>query len=190
MPNEETANPAPLGLAGFGLTTVLLNIINAGLVPIESVGIILPMGLFYGGLAQLAAGMWVFKKGNTFGATAFSSFGCFWFAFAFILLFESLGIIQPVPVEGLAIFLVGWGIFTGYMTIGTFRISVALQVIFITLTILFFLLAIGQFVPIVHTIAGWEGIFCGFSALYTSAGTVINETWGRNVVPLGHVKKK
>jgi len=182
---EKLANPAPLGLAGFGLTTLVLNIVNADLIGKESIGMVLPMGLFYGGLAQFLAGMWEMKKSNTFGFTAFSSFGAFWMALAVMVILEDTGVIEPVPKNGLSVFLGAWGLFTAYMTIGTLRISRALQVVFGSLTILFFLLAAGEHNETVMKIAGWEGILCAASALYVSAAQVINESWGRYVAPLG-----
>ena len=181
---EKIANPAPLGLAAFGLTTLVLNIVNAGIVSAESIGMVLPLGIFYGGMAQFAAGMWEFKKGNTFGSTAFSSFGAFWIALGTMILLENNGTIEAVPKEGLAVFLIAWGIFTAYMFIGTLKLTRTLQVVFLTLTILFFLLAAGEFNTMIHKIAGYEGILCALSALYTSAAIVINETWGRDVLPL------
>ncbi len=186
---EKLANPAPLGLAGFGLTTLVLNIINADLIEKESIGMVLPLGLFYGGLAQFAAGMWEMKKDNTFGFTAFSSFGAFWMALAIMVILEDTGVVEPVPKEGLSVFLGAWGLFTAYMTIGTLRISRALQVVFITLTVLFFLLAAGEHNETVMKIAGWEGILCAASALYASAAQVVNESWGRYLAPLGLVEK-
>jgi succinate-acetate transporter protein len=185
---EKLANPAPLGLAGFGLTTLILNIVNADLIAREGIGMVLPVGLFYGGLAQFLAGMWEMKKDNTFGFTAFSSFGAFWMALAVMVILEDTEVVEPVPKNGLSVFLAAWGLFTAYMTIGTLKISRALQVVFATLTILFFLLAWGEHNETVMKVAGWEGIFCGASALYASAAQVINESWGRYVVPLGLVK--
>jgi len=186
---EKLANPAPLGLAGFGLTTLILNIVNADLVAKDSIGMVLPVGLFYGGLAQFMAGMWEMKKNNTFGFTAFSSFGAFWMALAVMVLLKDAEVIAPVAKGGMSVFLCAWGLFTGYMTIGTLKISRALQVVFATLTILFFLLAWGEHNETVLKVAGWEGIFCAFSALYASAAQVINETWGEYLLPLGLVKK-
>jgi len=186
---EKLCNPAPLGLAGFGLTTLLLNFVNADIIERESIGMVLPVGLFYGGIAQFAAGMWEAKKNNTFGFTAFSSFGAFWLAFGTMIILKDTEVIEPVPLNGLSVFLAGWGLFTAYMFIGTLKISRALQVVFGTLVILFFLLAWGERNETVHTIAGWEGIFCALSALYTSAAQVINETWGKYILPLGIIKK-
>ncbi len=182
---EQIANPAPLGLAGFGLTTLVLNVVNSGILSSESVGMVLPLGLFYGGLAQFVAGMWEAKKNNTFGFTAFASFGAFWMALGVLLVLESTGVVAKVPPSGMAVFLVAWGLFTAYMTVGTFRISVALQVVFGTLTLLFFLLAAGEHNDVVKKIAGAEGLVCAGSALYASAAGIINETWGRAVLPLG-----
>lgn len=187
---DEIANPAPLGLAGFGLTTLVLNVVNAGLIPRESIGMVLPLGLFYGGLAQFIAGMWEFKKNNTFGATAFGSFGAFWMSFATMEVFIANGMLKAVPPGGIATFLIAWGIFTGCMTIATLKISRAVQTVFATLTLLFFLLAIGVYSPTVHVIAGYEGILCALSALYTCFATVINTTWKKAVLPLGEVKAK
>jgi succinate-acetate transporter protein len=186
--SEKLANPAPLGLAGFGLTTLLLNTVNAEIISSEGIGMVLPVGLFYGGLAQFLAGMWEAKKNNTFGFTAFSSFGAFWMALGVLIILERTGVVEPVPVSGMTVFLVAWGLFTAYMTIGTLRLSVALQVVFTTLTILFFLLAIGEHNETVKQIAGYEGLLCAGSALYASAALVINETWGREMLPLGVVK--
>jgi succinate-acetate transporter protein len=185
---EKLANPAPLGLAGFGLTTLILNIVNADLIAKESIGMVLPVGLFYGGLAQFLAGMWEMKKNNTFGFTAFSSFGAFWMALGIMIILENTEVVEPVPKEGLSVFLGAWGLFTAYMTIGTLKISRALQVVFATLTVLFFLLAVGEHNETVMKIAGWEGILCAASALYASAAQVINESWGRYVAPLGLVR--
>ena len=186
---EKICNPAPLGLAGFGLTTLLLNFVNADIIERESIGMVLPVGLFYGGIAQFAAGMWEAKKNNTFGFTAFSSFGAFWMALGIMIILENTDVVDPVPKDGLTVFLCAWGLFTAYMTIGTVKISRALQVVFVTLTILFFLLAWGERNETVHTIAGWEGIFCACSALYASAAQVINEAWGQYILPLGIIKK-
>src|SRR3989339_232337 len=144
-------NPAPLGLMGFGMTTVLLNIHNAGFFPINTV--ILAMGIFYGGIAQILAGILEFKKGNTFGLTAFTSYGCFWLTLVFILLKE-----QPAtsPIF-MGIYLFLWGLFTFLMWFGTFGKNRSVQFVFLSLTILFFLLAIRDFTGsvLIGTIAGW-----------------------------------
>jgi succinate-acetate transporter protein len=187
---ETIANPAPLGLAGFGLTTLLLNVVNAGIINKSDIGMVLPVGLFYGGLAQLLAGQWEFKKNNTFGATAFTSFGAFWLAFAVMEILIINGVLNPVSAEGgLTVFLVGWGIFTTYMFVGTMRISVALMVVFGALAILFYLLAWGEHNSDVHKIAGYEGLFTAGAALYASFAQIVNETWGQYLMPLGIIKR-
>ena len=187
---ETIANPAPLGLAAFGLTTLLLNVINAEIIKSSDIGMVLPVGIFYGGLAQLLAGMWEFKKNNTFGATAFTSYGAFWLAFATMKILQINGALGAVsPEGGMAVFLVGWGIFTTYMFIGTIKISVALMVVFGGLAILFYLLAWGQHNADVHKIAGYEGLFTAGAALYTSFALIVNDTWGRDLLPLGNIKR-
>jgi hypothetical protein len=187
-PETKLANPGALGLGGFALTTFVLNIVNAGLISAENLGMVLPLGIFYGGLAQFCAGMWEVRRGDTFGATCFSSFGAFWMAVAVMVLFENTGVIAPVPREGMAVLFIAWGIFTGYATIASLKLPKGVTAIFVTLTILFFLLAIGEWSPIVHKIAGYEGIVCALIAWYCSAGILINTVHGRPVIPLGERK--
>ena len=182
---DKYGNPAPLGLLGFGMTTVLLNIANAGLIPMTSM--ILGMGVFYGGLAQVIAGIMEWKKGNTFATTAFISYGMFWLVFVAMKTMPVLGLTQAPDGKAVAAFLFMWGLFTLVMFLGTFKISRALQVVFGSLALLFFLLAIGDFTAnqsILH-FAGAEGILCGFSAIYTGLAQVINELYGRTVMPIG-----
>jgi succinate-acetate transporter protein len=181
------ANVGALGLGGFALSTFVLNVVNAGLVDAATIGIVMPVAMFYGGIAQFAAGMWDVRRGDTFGATCFSSFGAFWMGLAAFFFLRLAGVQAFVDVTpaGIAVVLVAWGIFTGYATIASLKRPRAITWIFITLTILFFLLAVGEFVPIVHTIAGYEGIVCALIAWYASAGTLINNTYGRTVLPLG-----
>lgn len=185
-----TANPAPLGLMGFGMTTVLLNLHNSGLFELGSM--ILGMGIFYGGLAQVIAGIEEWKKGNTFGATAFTSYGLFWLSLVGLLVFPKMGWAEMAENSALASYFVMWGIFTGVMFIGTLKINRALQIVFITLTILFFLLAIGTALgsSIVIRIAGLEGILCGFSAIYAGLAQVLNEVYGKTVAPIWPVEEK
>jgi succinate-acetate transporter protein len=188
--SERLANPAPLGLAAFGLTTLALNAFNAGLVDKSSEGIVWSLGIAFGGIAQFAAGMWEAKKNNTFGLTAFSAFGAFWVFLALINIFTKTGAIEPVAAEGKSLFLVLWGIFAAYMTIVTFGISRALQVTFVLLTVLFFGLAIGVHEPngnFMHAV-GWEGMVTAGAALYTSFAILLEETWGREVLPLGIIR--
>ena len=188
MSSQKIANPAPLGLMGFGMTTVLLNLLNAQIVPVEALGMILAVGFFYGGLGQVIAGIWELKNGNTFGATAFSSYGLFWLTFVFINFFPAMGLTSAVSTLALVPYLFMWGLFTFWMFLSTLKLNRALQVVFLTLTILFWLLAIGHLgFPIMNVIAGWEGILCGFSAIYTAMAEVMNEIYGRVVLPIGPV---
>lgn len=184
---DSTANPAPLGLLGFGMTTVLLNLHNAGLYELNSM--ILAMGIFYGGLAQILAGIMEWKKNNTFGTTAFTSYGLFWLTLVGLIVFPKLGWIEPTSKSALGAYLLLWGVFTLIMFFGTLRLNRALQFVFLSLTILFFLLAAGDFAanPLLTRIAGWEGIVCGASAIYTGLAQVLNEFYRRPAWPLGAV---
>ncbi|HEB37304.1 MAG TPA: hypothetical protein ENI14_01400 [Thermoplasmatales archaeon] len=180
------ANPAPLGLMGFGMTTVLLNLHNAGIFALGSM--ILAMGIFYGGLAQIIAGILEYRKGNTFGVTAFSSYGLFWLTLVALVMIPNIvpGIDAPSSVA-MGSYLFMWGLFTFLMFISTLKHNTALQFVFISLAILFWLLALGEFTgnALITTIAGYEGIICGLSAIYLAMAQVINETYGREVVPVG-----
>ena len=184
---DVTANPAPLGLLGFGLTTILLNLHNAGYFALGSM--ILAMGIFYGGLAQVIAGIMEWKKNNTFGTTAFTSYGLFWLSLVGLLVLPALGVAQATEKIAMAAYLAAWGVFTALMFIGTLRISKALQFVFGSLALLFFLLALGDATGsvMITRIAGIEGIVCGASAVYTAIAQVLNEVYGRVVLPLGPV---
>ena len=184
---DSTANPAPLGLLAFGMTTVLLNFHNAGI--FEFNAMILGMGIFYGGLAQVVAGIMEWKKKNTFGLTAFASYGFFWLTLVALLILPKLGWGDKTSNTGMEWYLIMWGLFTLLMFVGTLRLSRALQFVFGTLTILFFLLAIGEGTESaqVTQIAGYEGIICGLSAIYTGIAQVLNEIYRRTVLPLGMV---
>ncbi len=188
---DTTANPAPLGLLAFGMTTVLLNLANAGVIGLSSM--ILAMGLCYGGLAQIIAGIEEWKKKNTFGATAFTSYGLFWWSFVVLFLLPNTTAGQGFKNDkgGVIAYLIMWGIFTFVMYIGTLKLNRALQVVFLTLWILFFLLALGDITgsAALKTFTGYEGIFCGLSAIYAGLAQVLNEVYGRTVWPLGVVKK-
>jgi len=184
-----TSNPAPLGLMGFGMTTVLLNLHNAGFFGLGSM--ILGMGIFYGGLAQVIAGIMEWKKGNTFGTTAFISYGFFWLTLVALIVLPKMGLTAAPDNAAMVAYLLIWGIFTSILFIGTLRLNRALQFVFASLTILFVLLALGDFtgnVSIKH-FAGYEGIICGLSAIYAGAAQVLNEVYGKVVVPIGPVKK-
>lgn len=187
---DTTANPAPLGLLGFGMTTLLLNIHNAGFYDLNSM--IIGMGLFVGGLAQVIAGVQEWKKNNTFGATAFTAYGFFWIALVAIWLIPrtSFGADLKSDETSMGWFLLIWGIFTLGMFIGTLKLNRALQLVFGTLVVLFFLLAIGDFTGIkeIKIIAGYEGIICGSLAIYTCLAQIINEVYGKTVLPIDSKK--
>jgi len=191
------ANPAPLGLLGFGMTTVLLNFVhNAKLGPVD--GMILAMGLAYGGLAQVIAGIMEYKKGNTFGTVAFTSYGLFWWSFVILTLLPKYYLlvgIQGPTNEAMAAYFFMWGLFTFVMFFGTLKTNRALQFVFISLAILFFLLAARSallaYTPLTPTdlelftrITGVEGVICGLSAAYLALAEVLNEMYGRNVLPI------
>ena len=184
---DNSANPAPLGLLAFGMTTVLLNFHNAGWYELNSM--ILAMGIFYGGIAQIIAGIMEWTKKNTFATTAFCSYGLFWLTLVALIVMPKLGWIEATSLGSMAAYLAMWGLFTGMMFFGTLKLNRALQVVFATLTILFFLLAIADATgsALLKTIAGYEGIFCGASAIYAGMAQVLNELYGRDVWPLGAV---
>jgi succinate-acetate transporter protein len=180
---EKIANPGALGLGGFALTTFLLSFVNAGILDPASLGVVLGMAFFYGGLAQVLAGMWEFKTGNIFGATCFTSFGAFWMGLALMIVLEKAGIIDPVPPAGLAVFLAAWGLFTLYATFAATKAAKGLLALFIALTITFFLLAGGEYVPGLKLAGGYLGILVALIAWYDSAAILINEMSGRRVLP-------
>ena len=187
---DTMANPAPLGLLGFGMTTVLLNLHNAGFYELNSM--VLAMGICYGGAAQIIAGMMEWRKSNTFAATAFISYGFFWLSLVTLIVLAKLGWAAPSDQTAMAAYLAIWGVFTAVMFIGTFRLNRALQVVFGSLAILFFLLAFSDFTGasagFKHA-TGYEGIVCGLSAIYAGLAQVLNELFGKIVLPLGPVKK-
>ena len=184
---DGTANPAPLGLCAFGMTTVLLNFHNAGFYELNSM--ILAMGLFYGGLAQVIAGIIEARKNNTFGLTAFTSYGFFWLSLVGLIVMPKLGWIPAASEGAMVAYLVIWGFFTFCLFFGTLKLNRALQFVFGSLTILFILLAVGDSTgnASIKHLAGYEGIICGFSAIYTGIANVLNEVYGRTVLPLGTV---
>ena len=175
------ANPAPLGLAGFAMTTFVLSLFNAHVVSVSGEGVVLPLAIAYGGIAQLLAGMWEFRTGNTFGAVAFSSFGAFWISFWFLA-----NTTPAVAPKYVAIFLYAWGIFTAYMFIASLRTTAAVALVFALLTATFFLLAIGAAGNhlTVTKIGGWVGIATAAAAWYASFAQVLNSTFGKTVLPL------
>src|SRR3982751_3212545 len=187
---DMTGNPAPLGLLGFGMTTVLLNLHNAGFYELNSM--ILAMGICYGGVAQIIAGVMEWRKGNTFATTAFISYGFFWLSLVALVVLSKIGWSSASNETSMAAYLAMWGLFTAVMFVGTLRLNRALQIVFATLTILFFLLAVGDFTaanPGFKHFTGYEGIVCGFSAIYAGLAQLLNELFGRIVLPLGPTTK-
>ena len=183
-PETAAANPAPLGLLAFGLTTVLLNFHNAGFIALSSM--ILAMGLFYGGLAQIIAGILEWKKNNTFGMTAFISYGFFWLALVALLVMPRLGWAEAADNMAMGAFLMMWGLFTAIMFIASLKHGRALPVVFGTLIILFALLSLGDFTvnAALIRLAGLEGIICGLSAIYLAAAQILNEAYKRIILPV------
>jgi len=177
------ANPAPLGLAGFALTTWMLSLVNAGFYTGASVPMVLALAFAFGGTAQFVAGLLEFPRGNTFGFVAFCAYGAFWWSFALFVKFFATG----VPAGTVAWYLFMWGIFTLYMFIGSLKLNRALQSIFLALFLTFFLLAAGDWTgnPIIHQAGGYLGLITAVLAFYLSAAEVINETHGRTVLPIG-----
>ena len=187
-PAPAIADPAPLGLAAFALTTFLLSLFNAGLLPEAGQPVVFPLAAFYGGLAQFVAGIWEFRNNNTFGATAFTSYGAFWLTFWALETFYA----QRIPEDQLPLyvgwFLIAWAVFTTYMCIGSFKVSVAVNVVFLLLTATFFLLGIGDVLgnDAIVRIGGYLGLVTALAAWYASAAGVLNDTVGRTVLPVGH----
>jgi succinate-acetate transporter protein len=185
------ANPAPLGLMGFGMTTVLLNIHNTYPNDTTTFGLntmILAMGIFYGGLAQIIAGILEYKKGNTFGVTAFTSYGLFWMSLVFLWILPVLVGTAGPSNTFMGWYLFMWGFFTMMMFIGTLKKNFALSFVFFTLFLLFYLLAMRYWGIIPKDISGFigiEGIICGFSAIYLAMAEVINEAIGKTILPIG-----
>jgi len=184
------ANPAPLGLMAFGTTTVLLNLANAGAIPLDSV--VLAMGLLYGGVAQIIAGIFEFRKGNTFGMTAFISYGFFWISLVFILSPAQLLGASFTATSSLPAYLFVWGLFSFFMFLGTLRLNGSLMFVFGTLVILYFLLSAGFAWNNSDLLkfAGYEGVLCGLSAMYASMAHMLNEVYGKTVLPIFPVKPK
>jgi succinate-acetate transporter protein len=180
------ANPAPLGLLAFGLTTVLLNLSNAGYFGLNSM--ILAMGLAYGGLAQVIAGAMEFKRGNTFGLVAFSSYGFFWWSLVALVVLPHtfLGAAFTTDTNGMAAYFIMWGIFTAAMVLGTLKANRVIQFVFVSLAVLFFLLAASQLTgnATLGKLTGYEGVICGLSAVYLGLAEVINESQGKAWLPI------
>jgi len=194
MSNYKLANPAPLGLLAFGLTTVLLNLHNAGLFPLNSM--ILAMGIAFGGLAQILVGLMEYRRGNTFGTVAFTSYGCFWWSLVLLILMPNMPFFGAVALTdniAMAAYFLMWGIFTFAMFFGTLKANRTLQFVFMSLAILFFMLATGELLEghaWFNIITGIEGIICGLSAIYLGIAEVLNETNDEIVLPICPVKNQ
>ena len=180
------ADPGPLGLAAFALTTFVLSMFNANLVSHAGEPVVLGLALAYGGIAQLLAGMWEFRTGNTFGAVAFSSFGAFWISFWALITFFA----DSIPAEhlgaSLGLYLIAWGIFTTYMFVASLRTTAAIALVFLLLAATFFLLGIGNAneSESLIEVGGFFGIATAAAAWYASFAAVVNSTFGRTVMPV------
>ncbi|KGJ82337.1 hypothetical protein GY21_00780 [Cryobacterium roopkundense] len=186
-PRIAIADPAALGLGAFALTTFVLSLANSGLIPSAGAAVI-GLALFYGGIAQFAAGMWEFVKGNTFGATAFTSYGAFWLAFWWLLTHPETE--AAAGADGIGAFLLAWTIFTVFMTIAALKTNRMLVALFAAATLTFLALTVGSFTGIVgvHQLGGWIGLVTAGIAWYGSFAVVTNTTWKRTVLPLGHLR--
>ncbi len=183
------ADPGPLGLACFALTTLCLSMVNAGFVDKSATIVVIALALIYGGATQILAGMWEFKKNNVFGATAFASYGAFWISLGVFDLLATLQLVT-VPAQGVWLFLLAWTIFTFYMWIGSFGTNKALLVTFTLLLVAFILLTVGATGnPTAHTLGGYVGILTAIAAWYASAAGIWNAVFGRVVLPVGPSKK-
>jgi len=180
------ANPAPIGLMGFGMTTVLLNLLNAGIIPSSGWGMIFALAIFYGGIAQIIVGILEFKKGNTFGTLAFCSYGSFWLSLVALRVLPTLGWAAAVDSTSMGAYFAMWGIFTIWVLIASLKLNRGLQVVFSSLVVLFFLLTAAELTGIsaITTIAGLEGIFCGASAIYVAGAQLLNEIYKKHILPL------
>ena len=180
------ANPAPLGLMGFGMTTVLLSLYNAEFFAMDDV--VIAMGLCYGGLAQLIAGVMAFRRADTFSTTAFTSYGLFWLSLVYILLADKTTTLSFGSDSAfMGWYFALWAVFTAAMIVGALHRSLALQVVLISLTAVFTLLAAGEFLEngVVTEVAGYAGLLCGASAIYLAAAETISDALGRVVLPVG-----
>ncbi len=187
-PGAHIADPAPLGLAAFAMTTAVLSAVNAGWVPATVEPVVFGLALAYGGIGQFIAGIWEFAKGNTFGATAFVSYGAFWVSFWWLTGHSGLDKVPAGDVgKGVGLYLLVWGIFTLYMTVGASKVSFALLAVFVLLTITFFLLAWGEFAGSdgIHKAGGYLGLATALSAWYASMAGVLAFTHKKAVLPVG-----
>ena len=180
------ADPAPLGLSAFALTTFMLSVFNAGIISGAALeAVVLPVALFYGGIAQILAGMWEFKKANTFGALAFTSYGAFWLSFAALVKFVAPGLPAATAHQAIGLFLLAWTLFTLIMTVAAVRVSGAVLAVFVVLSLTFVFLTIGAVasIPSMSKVGGWLGLVTAALAWYAALAGVTNATYKRNVLP-------
>jgi succinate-acetate transporter protein len=184
---DTSTNPAPLGLMGFGITTILLNLANIGVLAVGSA--VLVAGLAIGGLAQLVAGVMEWKKRNTFGTVAFTAYGLFWLSLVALIVMPRFGLADAADRSGMAAYLFVWGLFSVVLFVATLKMNRAVMIVFFALTLLFFLLAIADATgsATLQRVAGYEGILCGLGAMYIGAAQILNEVWGRSVLPVGTI---
>jgi uncharacterized protein len=185
------ADPGPLGLAAFALTTFVLSMVNSGLVSDKTEPIVFGLAFAYGGLAQLLAGMWEFRTGNTFGATAFTSYGAFWLSFFVFVTFFATKIPTAETGHAVGLYLIAWGIFTTYMFIASLRTTSAIALVFILLAVTFIVLGIGDAGgnANITKIGGYIGLATAAAAWYASFAGVTNSTFGRTVLPVKPLKR-
>ncbi len=184
-------DPGPLGLAAFALTTFVLSMFNAHIVRVSAEPIVFGLALAYGGIAQMLAGMWEFRTGNTFGAVAFTSFGAFWISFWAFVQFYAADVPPTAAGHAVGLFLISWGIFTTYMLVASLRTTVAVMVVFLLLAITFFLLGAGNARGSENLIkaGGYFGLATAIAAWYASFAAVTNSTFGRVVLPVMPLKR-
>lgn len=180
-------DPAPLGLAGFGGTTLFLSVVNAGFITSTAGAAVLGLALFWGGMGQLIAGLWEFRRGNTFAGVAFCSYAGFWLSFWYLTTHAIPGLSAKDSAHATGLYLLIWAIFTLYMTVATFKLNAALVAVFVLLTLTFVFLAIANFAEStgITKVGGWLGILTAVAALYTSFAVVVNTTFDKSVLPVG-----
>jgi len=184
--STKTLNPAPLGLAAFAMTTTALSLFTLGILPAASASVVVPLALAYGGIVQVIVGWWEAKSNNTFGFVAFSSYGAFWLYVAFLKIFSTLHIISvDVPTQGAVLLL--WGFFTFYLWVAALKLNLTTNLIFLLLTLAFVVLGLGDItgIPTVQMAGGVLALLTAFAAWYGSLAAVINDTFGKAVLPLG-----
>ncbi len=183
-------NPAPLGLAAFALTTAALSLFTMGILPKEGAAIVMPLAAAYGGLAQVLTGWWEAKCGNSFGFVAFTSYGAFWFYYAILNYLAAVGIVVVSPVAAGAV-LVLWGFFTFYLWLATFKTNMAVFLVFLFLWVTFIVLGVGDItgIPVVTTSGGALAFVTAVAAWYASLSAIINESYQREILPVGRLRR-